>query len=43
MVESFKLSNILEFNEQEKKILDEIKRIINEECDKLDNDIAELQ
>jgi hypothetical protein len=36
------LSNILEFNEQEKKILAEIKRIINEECDKLDNDIGEL-
>lgn len=35
VVESFKLSNILEFNEEEKKILAEIKRIISDECDKL--------
>jgi len=35
VVESFKLSNILEFNEEEKKILAEIKRIIGEESNKL--------
>ena len=35
VVEDFKLSNILEFNEQEKKILAEIKRIMNEECERL--------
>ncbi len=43
VVESFKMSNILELNEQEKQILDQLKRIINEECEKLDNDISELQ
>jgi len=42
VVESFKLSNILEFNESEKKILAEIKRIIGEECEKLQEDIEEL-
>lgn len=43
VVESFKMSNILELNQKEKQILAEIKRIITEECDKLDNDIQELQ
>ncbi|CDW91275.1 UNKNOWN [Stylonychia lemnae] len=43
VVESFKLSNILEFNEEEKKILAQIKKIINEECDKLQEDIDEIQ
>lgn len=33
IVESFKLSNILELNEQEMGIVSEIKRIINEECE----------
>ena len=33
IVESFKLSNILELTEQEKGIIAEIKRIMTEECD----------
>jgi hypothetical protein len=37
------MSNILDLNEQEKQILDEFKRIINDECEKLDIDISELQ
>jgi hypothetical protein len=42
-VESFKLSNILELSEQEKSIVTEIKRIMNEECDRLQSDIDEIQ
>jgi hypothetical protein len=37
------MSNILELNVQEKKILAEIKRIMNEECDKIQIDIEDLQ
>jgi hypothetical protein len=33
IVESFKLSNILELSEQEIYIVSEIKRIMNEECE----------
>ena len=43
MVASLKVSNILELNEKEKEILAEMKRIINEECERLDNDIGEIQ
>lgn len=43
VVDSFKLSNILDFNEQEKKILADIKSIIGEECDRMQQDIDELQ
>lgn len=35
MVESLKLSNVLELDEREKQILDEIKKIIGEECERL--------
>lgn len=43
IVESFKLSNILELNEQEKQIVSEIKRIMNEECESLQEDIDDIQ
>lgn len=43
IVESFKLSNILELSAQEKAIVAEIKRIMDEECDKLQFDIDEIQ
>lgn len=35
IVESFKLSNVLELSEQEKGILSQIKKIMNEECERL--------
>ena len=35
IVESFKLSNVLELSEKEKSIISEIKRIMNEECERL--------
>jgi hypothetical protein len=35
ILESFKLSNILELSDQEKQIVSEIKRIMEEECDRL--------
>eukprot|EP00347_Sterkiella_histriomuscorum_P007591 403348332 len=44
VIEGFKLShNILEFNEEEKKILAQIKSIMQEECDRLQEDIDEIQ
>jgi len=43
IVETFKLSNVLELTEQEKGIIAEIKRIITEECDQLQADIDEVQ
>ena len=39
---SLKVSNILELNEKEREILDEMKRIINEECERLEFDIDEI-
>lgn len=42
VIEGFKLSNILDFSEEEKKILAEIKRIMQEECDRLQEDIDEI-
>jgi len=35
IVDSFKLSNILELSDQEKAIVAQIKQIMNEECDRL--------
>lgn len=43
IVETFKLSNVLELTEQEKGIIAEIKRIMTEECDQLQADIDEVQ
>ena len=43
IVESFKLSNVVELKPEEKEILEEIKKTINEECDRLNLDIEELQ
>lgn len=43
ILEDLSLSNILELSEQEKSILDGIKRIMNEECDRLQFDIDEVQ
>ena len=43
IVESLKLSNILELSEREKSILAEMKIIMNEECDRLQMDIDEVQ
>ncbi len=42
-MESLKLSNILELSEQEKSIVEQIKSIMNEECERLQFDIEELQ
>jgi hypothetical protein len=36
---SFKLSNILDLNQKEKKVLSEIKSIMQQECDDLNLDI----
>ena len=41
-VEAFKLSNVLELSEKERAILAEIKRIMEEECEKLQVDIDEV-
>ena len=35
IVETFKFSNVLELNEKEKKIVSEIKRIMEEESERL--------
>jgi hypothetical protein len=35
IVESFKLSNILELSDQEKSIVEQIKQFMNEECERL--------
>lgn len=43
IVESFKLSNILELSDQEKSIVEQIKQFMNEECDRLQGDIDEVQ
>lgn len=43
IVESFKLSNILELSDQEKSIVEQIKKFMNEECDRFQSDIEELQ
>ena len=42
-MESFKLSNVLELSAEENSIVVEIKRIMNEECEKLQADIDEMQ
>ena len=43
IMESFKLSNILELGEQERAIVEQIKEIMQEECEKLQGDIDEVQ
>jgi len=43
IVETFKLSNVLELSEQEKGIISEIQKIMNEECEQLQADIDEVQ
>ncbi len=43
IVESFKLSNILELSDQEKSIVEQIKKFMDEECDRFQSDIEELQ
>ncbi len=43
IVESFKLSNILELSEQERSIVAQIKEIMEEECERLQADIDEVQ
>lgn len=42
-MESLKLSNILELSPEEKFIVEQIKAIMNEECERLQFDIEELQ
>lgn len=42
-MDSFKLSNVLELSEKEKDILLEIKRIMEEECERLAYDIEDVQ
>lgn len=43
IVEFIRLSNILELTEQERSIVNAIKRIMEEECDRLQLDIDEIQ
>ena len=43
IVDTFKLSNVLELSEQEKGIISEIQKIMNEECEQLQADIDEVQ
>ena len=43
IVESFKLSNILELGEKERAIVSQIKEIMSDECDRLQADIDEVQ
>ena len=44
VLDQFKLStNILELSEHERDTLNEIKRIMSEECDRLQFDIDEIQ
>lgn len=42
IVQSFKMGNILDLSEEEVNILSEIKKIINEECEGLQQDISEV-
>lgn len=42
IVEGLRLSNILELSEQEKSVMNEVKRIMEEECDRLQFDIDEI-
>ena len=42
IVDTFKLSNVLELNSKEQEILAEIKRIMQEECESLTMDIEDL-
>jgi hypothetical protein len=42
VIDGFKLSNVLDLNEEERKILNEIKRIMQDECDRLLEDIEEI-
>lgn len=42
IVECFKLSNVLELNQREKQIINEIKNIMEEECQKLASDIDDI-
>lgn len=42
VIDGFKLKNVLEFNEEEKKIIEQIKMIMNEECERLQDDIDSI-